>query len=158
VHDRKRETTFVPRLLQIMFSRCTDPGRELEFNRWYTHTHLPDLSVAPGFVTARRFRNALPTPDSAPYMAIYEVEADNASQMLADLTRLALEAFDCGRHIDCIEGLPAGTSSLGGQWQEIDPAGLEPLSEHAYPPASPELRQRMLDMIEGLTRSKEAIP
>jgi hypothetical protein len=40
----------MPRVLQILFSRCTDADREVEFNRWSTHTHLPDLSRAPGFV------------------------------------------------------------------------------------------------------------
>jgi len=118
----------MPRILQILFSRCSDPAREVEFNRWYTHTHLPDLSAAPGFISARRFANALPGPGDAPYMAIYEVEARNAACALRDLTQLALEAFEAGRHIDCIEGVPAGTSSTGGQWQEIDPSTLDPLS------------------------------
>lgn len=143
----------MPRFIQVMFSRCTAPERELEFNRWYTHVHLPDLSAAPGFVRARRFRNALPNPDSAPYLALYEVEGESAQQVLCDLTQLALGAFDTGRHIDCIEGLPAGNSPIGGQWQEIEPASLEPLLDPDYPLASPELRRRMLQMIETLRES-----
>jgi hypothetical protein len=141
----------MPRVLQVMFSRCTDPDREVEFDRWYSHTHLPDLSAAPGFVSARRFRNALPTAGAAPRMAIYEIEAPSALHALRDLTRLALEAFDRGRHIDCIEGVPAGNSPLGGQWLEIDPESLEPLETVDYPPAPPAVRDQMVRLIGELT-------
>ena len=146
----------MPRILQILFSRCSDPSRELEFNRWYTHTHLPDLSAAPGFIAARRFFNALPSAGDAPYMAIYEIEAPNAACALRDLTQLALEAFDVGRHIDCIEGVAAGHSPSGGQWQEIDPSMLEPLTKLDYPPAPDAIRSLMLESIEKLTRLAES--
>lgn len=142
----------MPRILQILYSRCTDPSRELEFNRWYTHSHLPDLSRAPGFVSARRFENAFPAAGAAPYMAVYELDVPTATHALRDLTRLALDAFDAGRHIDCIEGVAAGNSPMGGQWQEILPGSLEPLSEHDYPMAPPEIRSAMESMIDRLTR------
>lgn len=138
------------RLQQIMFSNCTDPGREEEFNRWYSHTHLPDLSKAEGFIGARRFRNALPNRGSARYMAVYEFESDNAEKVLRDLTLLALDAFDRGRHIDCIEGCTAGNTPLGAQWLEIDPNSLTPLAEHAYPPATPFIRRQMLGLMRAL--------
>ena len=138
------------RLQQIMFSNCTDSSREEEFNRWYSHTHLPDLSKAEGFVAARRFRNALPNRGSARYMAVYEFESENPEKVLHGLTLLALEAFDKGRHIDCIEGCSAGNTPLGGQWIEIDPQSLEPLVEHHYPPASTCIRQQMLQLIRQL--------
>ena len=38
-----------------VFSNCTDSSREEEFNRWYTHIHLPDLSSAKGLVSAKRY-------------------------------------------------------------------------------------------------------
>ncbi len=146
----------MPRILQVLFSRCTDPARELEFNRWYSHTHLPDLSRAPGFISARRFSNALPSPGAAPYMAVYELEARDANVVLRDLSRLALEAFDRGRHIDCIEGMPAGPAPTGGQWLEIDPSSLTPLAVHGYPPAPRQLRQYMVEFIERLTLAAAA--
>ena len=142
------------RIQQVLFSNCTDASRELEFNRWYTHTHLPDLGAAPGLITARRFANALPDmsggPDAARYMAVYEFEAEHAAQVLRELTQLALEAFDRGRHIDCIEGVTAGNSPIGGLWREIDPASLEPLEDLDYPPSPPETRRQMVRMIEHL--------
>lgn len=138
------------RIQQIMFSNCTDPTRDQEFNRWYTHTHLPDLSKAAGFISARRFVNAIPNRGAARYMAVYEFEAESAEIVLRDLAQLALEAFDRGRHIDCIEGVPAGNSPLGSQWCEIDPDSLEPLTNHDYPPAPRNVRRQMLMMIEML--------
>jgi hypothetical protein len=145
----------MPRVLQILHSRCTDAARDHEFNRWYTHTHLPDLSAAPGFISARRFSNAIPSPQAAPYMAIYELDVLDAQHALLHLTQLALAAFDAGRHIDCIEGIAAGNSPMGGQWEEIDPTSLEPLrdGELAYPPAPPQIRKAMVEMIGQLTQA-----
>ena len=138
------------RVLQTMFSNCTDPARELEFNRWYTHTHLPDLSHARGFVAARRFENAMPAPGAARYLAIYELEAASPERALAELTRLALQAFDRGRHIDCIAGVPAGNTPMGAFWREIEPTSLAPLERHDYPGASPAVRAAMLAFVEHL--------
>lgn len=138
------------RIQQIMFSNCTEPAREDEFNRWYSHSHLPDLSVAPGFVFARRFVNAMPNRGAARYMAVYEFEAESAEVVLRNLTTLALDAFDKGRHIDCIEGVPAGNTPLGSQWHEIDAASLKPLPALNYPPASPVVRKQMLALIKLL--------
>lgn len=145
----------MPRILQVLHSRCTNAAREHEFNRWYTHTHLPDLSAAKGFVSARRFANAMPVPESAPYMAIYELDVPSAQHALLELTRLALAAFDSGRHIDCIAGVAAGNTPMGGQWEEIDPAGLAPLpdAELTYPRAPAQTREAMLGLIEQLTRA-----
>jgi hypothetical protein len=144
----------VARVLQTMFSNCTDPARELEFNRWYTHTHLPDLSCARGFVAARRFENAMPAPGAARYLAIYELEADSPERALAELTRLALQAFDRGRHIDCIAGVPAGNTPMGALWREIEPASVAPLERHDYPGASRELRAAMLAFVDQLEGSR----
>ena len=142
------------RVIQTMFSNCADPARELEFNRWYTHTHLPDLSCARGFVAARRFENAMPAPGAARYLAIYELESDSPERALAELTRLALQAFDRGRHIDCIAGVPAGNTPMGALWRAIDPASLAPLERHDYPGASPELRAAMLAFVDQLEGSR----
>ena len=32
------------------------PGREAEFNAWYTGRHLDDICALPGFTTAQRFK------------------------------------------------------------------------------------------------------
>jgi hypothetical protein len=64
------------------------PGREEEFHLWYDRTHVPDVLAVPGFVSARRFRaepslrGDLP---SHPFLAIYEIEADDVQEALSAL-------------------------------------------------------------------------
>lgn len=49
-----------------------DPAHEDEFNRWYDEEHFPERIQCPGFLTARRFKNADSTPK---YLAIYDLES-----------------------------------------------------------------------------------
>ncbi len=58
-------------------------GRDDEFNDWYDHVHLVDVLKVAGFTSARRFRTL--GGDSVPYLAIYEVEADDLEAAQASL-------------------------------------------------------------------------
>lgn len=109
-----------------VFTNCTDSARELEFNRWYSHTHLPDLSKAMGFRTARRFTNPVADETSAKFYAQYEFQTDDPAKTIVDFLDQALEAYAAGRHIDCIEESVAGS---GAMWIEIDRDSLVPLDE-----------------------------
>lgn len=51
-------------------------GRESEYNEWYDDTHLGDILKLAGFTSARRFRTVTGS-DDLPYLALYEVEADD---------------------------------------------------------------------------------
>jgi hypothetical protein len=56
------------------------PGREDEFNDWYTHRHLDDVMREAGFSACQRFRSAeMAAPQRAPkdYLALYEIETDD---------------------------------------------------------------------------------
>ncbi len=65
----------------FVFSNCTDPSREEEFNRWYTHIHLPDLSHAKGLVSTKRYVD--PEPNSkAKYLAVYEFETEDIDESI----------------------------------------------------------------------------
>jgi hypothetical protein len=61
--------------LLIVYSAPSAPQRDAEYNDWYTGTHLPDILSLAGFMSARRYKNL--EADDQPYMAIYEVEADD---------------------------------------------------------------------------------
>jgi hypothetical protein len=50
-------------------------GREPDYNAWYDDVHLADILKLAGFTSARRFRTL--EGDSFPYLALYEVEADD---------------------------------------------------------------------------------
>ncbi len=58
-------------------------GREDEYNDWYTNNHLDDVLKAAGFSAAQRFKfvpSKLSRNPAAPYLAIYEVPADQREQ------------------------------------------------------------------------------
>ena len=133
----------MPKATYLVFTNCTDPSREDEFNRWYTHTHVPDLSKARGFVRARRFVRPDAAPEEARFLCQYEFDSDDPQESIRDLLRLALKAFADGRHIDCIQGAPPG----GGAplLIEIDPASLEPLTKTDYPREVPERLRRAIE-------------
>ena len=121
----------------FVFSNCTDPAREEEFNRWYTHTHLPDLSHSYGFAGARRYVNVDPNAKTR-YLALYEFDTDDIQASLASIYELAAASWGRRRHIDCIAPAPCAAVAT---FREIDPATLAPLKphEHAhYPTEMPE--------------------
>jgi len=67
------------------------PGREEEYNEWYTGQHLAEVTAVPGFVSAQRFRLHEGEAESAPpqrYMAIYTIESDDPQAAVARLTEL----------------------------------------------------------------------
>lgn len=63
------------------------PGREAEFNHWYDTVHYPEICAIPGVISGRRF-DSTPVgmgPDFAPYLAIYEIEVENPSDILVEM-------------------------------------------------------------------------
>jgi hypothetical protein len=122
----------------FVFSNCTDPTREVEFNRWYTHTHLPDLSSAMGLMGAQRLVN-LDVNARAKYLAVYEFDTDDIDASIKSLYELAANTWPQRRHIDCIA--PAPIASAVATFREIDPKSLEPLTPQElarYPAQMPE--------------------
>jgi hypothetical protein len=109
--------------LQICFCNCPDPKREKEFNRWYTHMHLPDLKNTKGLVRARRYKNMQPDGGPSMYLTLYEFETDDIDASIAELQNTAAMAFTKGRHIDIFD--------LAGLYtfEEIDPNSLKPLEK-----------------------------
>lgn len=141
----------MPKTCLNVFTNCTDPAREDEFNRWYTHTHLPDLSKAYGFISARRFVNRSATEDTARFYAQYEFDTDDPPKSMLSLLEHAMIAFEAGRHIDCIIG---SQPAQGAIWEAIDPATLESLNERImdYPRTPPDY---LKTAIEGMRAKYE---
>ncbi len=65
------------------------PGREDEYNRWYTERHLPDVVAVPGMVAAQRFRVTGESNLPGAYAAVYEIETDDPAAVLAEVERRA---------------------------------------------------------------------
>jgi hypothetical protein len=82
----------MPHYKFVVFTQPT-AGREDEYNEWYSNTHLHDVLSADGFVAAQRFKLVnvdLNSQSPSPYMAIYEVEADDPNAALNQLPAAAL--------------------------------------------------------------------
>jgi hypothetical protein len=79
----------VPKGIMVVWSAPSDPAREDEFNEWYGRTHLPELLAVPGFVSARRYKahdaGGSAAPSAHPYLAIYEIEADDLTGPVKEL-------------------------------------------------------------------------
>ncbi len=67
------------------------PGREEEFNHWYSGRHLDDVLRIPGFVAAQRFKLTMDGAQSlpGPYLAIYEMETNDPEATFAELAKAA---------------------------------------------------------------------
>ena len=60
-------------------------GPDEEFNEWYSNTHVQEVVVIPGFVSAQRFKLSAEQAGGTneyDYLAIYEIEAESAGAAL----------------------------------------------------------------------------
>jgi len=94
----------------------TDPvgGADETFNHWYDEIHLPEVLAVPRFVAAHRYRLAeTVTGDGLPrYLAVYEIEADDASAAIAAL-KSATPAMDMGDSLDPSSTIACLYTSIG---------------------------------------------
>jgi uncharacterized protein DUF4286 len=60
-----------PRTSMLMVVIEIDPEHEAELNQWYDEEHIPEKLAAPGFRSARRFKDHL-TPGR--YLTLYEID------------------------------------------------------------------------------------
>ena len=88
----------------LVFSNPSTPGTEDEFNTWYTDVHLPEFLRLAEVRAARRFElssSQMPLPPGVPldgrrYLAAYEVEADDLSQLPDRIMSTARERTQSG--------------------------------------------------------------
>jgi hypothetical protein len=75
----------------VVLSNPTTPGQEAEYNEWYNKIHIPDVLNVPGFVAAQRFTLAEAQLGDGPrahrYLALYEIETDDAKATLKELQK-----------------------------------------------------------------------
>jgi hypothetical protein len=73
----------VPKGVLIVESRPSSPEQAPAFHRWYDETHLPEMTALEGVVSARRFA---PSDDNGPFVAIYELDAEDIDAVRARVT------------------------------------------------------------------------
>jgi len=98
-------------------TRPVSAEREAEFHRWYEEVHIPEVVALEGFVSGRRYA---PVTDEGPYVAIYEIDAEDPSTAFQAL----IEAIGAGRlqMTDAMQMDPAPTLRLLKQLSSYEPA------------------------------------
>jgi len=71
--------------IMLVYTNCTDPSREKEFNDWYDNTHVADVLEVPGFLNATRYANNNPSEGTGRFLAIYEIETEDIGKTMAAL-------------------------------------------------------------------------
>jgi hypothetical protein len=63
------------------------PGKEDEFNEWYTHVHMMDMASVPGIVGAQRFKleSTVMGEFKNRYLAIYDLETDDPGMIVEEV-------------------------------------------------------------------------
>lgn len=128
----------------FFYTRCTDFGREDEFNSWYSHVHIPELRQAAGLTSARRFVCSEPKC-RAKYLAVYEFETDNLQESKRSFFQIVHRCFTSGRHIDCIESVVAADTPGVTVYRELAPDDVRCLPCPDYPKGVPEALKKLAD-------------
>ncbi len=92
-----RDTLLLSDLPLSIVSADVDPAHEVEWDRWYTDSHLPGVLNVPGYAHGARFRSldhpALASFNTGPrYLAIYECDSEEILPTLVPGDRIHPEA------------------------------------------------------------------
>jgi len=71
-----------PQGLLLALTNCTDPSKEEEFNAWYNHMHIPDVTAPGIFRHALRFVNTDRNSPAGQYVATYETNWEDVSKAM----------------------------------------------------------------------------
>lgn len=85
------------RPISTVMCDCVVPEKEDEFNAWYDHSHVPNLTRVPGYASGARFQlyehPLLAGRGQGPkYLALYELDDLNAIPGMADRDHMNPEA------------------------------------------------------------------
>jgi hypothetical protein len=131
------------------YTNCTNPEREEEYNSWYSHIHLPDLSSAKGLISARRYINE-DSKSRARYLATYEFNTSNIRESLSSFFQLVRRSFETGRHIECIESANVINTPFVSCYREIQQGSIRKLASVEYPRIVPEALAQVEEYVKSL--------
>ena len=83
--------------LSVVMADIADPDKEAEWNAWYDHSHVPNLTQVPGYLSGARFRIRTDPriggkPMGPKYLALYEWEGAHCLSTLGDPAAMIPEA------------------------------------------------------------------
>lgn len=88
-------------------TNCNNPSQEKEFNEWYDNTHLRDILSIPGIQRAARYESGNPVEGQGKFLALYEIETEDALQVLAELSEGMTRWTEQGRISELVTILSA---------------------------------------------------
>src|SRR5216684_925789 len=92
-----------PHGLLLAITNCTDPSKEEEFNAWYNHMHVPDVTAPGIFRHALRFVNTDPSSLAGQYVATYETNWEDVTKAMPAHREASVKLRERGRLSDTIE-------------------------------------------------------
>jgi len=106
-----------PNGVLIAVTNCSDPSKEDEFNYWYNHIHVPDITGFGVFRHAIRFANTNPKPGEGKYFATYEIAQDDVPGAWSTLRERGAKLREQGRYSPLLQVVQAGVfKKLGGEF------------------------------------------
>ncbi len=106
-----------PNGLLLAVTDCNDLSKEEEFNYWYNHIHIPDVTAPGVFRHAMRFVNTNPEPGRGKYIATYETNWGDVSKawtaLQGDATKMR-EQERISPHLQSVLG--SAFKKLGGEF------------------------------------------
>ena len=106
-----------PTGLLFVITNCSDPSKEEEFNYWYNHIHLPDVTSSGAFQHAIRFANTEPDAADGKYIATYETFQDDVPKAWSVLQEHTTRLREQGRSFPALKLVTAGVfKKLGGEF------------------------------------------
>ena len=104
--------------LLLAITDCTDPAKVDEFNSWYNHMHLPDVTAPGIFGHAMRFANTDPSSSAGQYVATYETGWKDLSRAMPDYLKASAKLRESGDRITpLLETVTVGVfKRLGGEF------------------------------------------
>jgi hypothetical protein len=110
-----------PNGLLLAITTCNDPAKEADFNYWYNHIHVPDVTAPGVFRHAIRFRNTDPEHGGRQYVATYETTWEDIAQARAALQENSAKLREQGgRSCPYLQSVWSGAGvfkRLGGEFQ-----------------------------------------
>ena len=78
-------------------ANCKDPAGEMEFNRWHSDVHIPDILGTGLFHAAYRYESIDPEATWGKYLALYETDSPDPGQAAARLREFRAKWERAGR-------------------------------------------------------------